>query len=57
MIGGFQSQVRGDQRGFQLFKRFGIEPGRARNDAFEFVCEPAVGFLQAGLEFVEKAHD
>jgi hypothetical protein len=56
VVGGFQPQIRCDEHGFQLFNRFGIEPGRASDDALEFVSKSGVSFLQPALEFVEKAH-
>ena len=51
-----QAEVGGDERGFEFFERRGVQLGRTRDDAFDFVRQPAVGFLQAGFEFGEEAH-
>ena len=46
-----QAEVGGDERGFQFFQRSPVEFGRAGDDAFDFVRQLAVRFLQAGFEF------
>ncbi len=51
-----QAEIGGDERGFQFLERGGVEFGRACDDAFDFMRQLAVGFLQAGLEFLEKSH-
>ena len=49
-----QAEVGGDERGFQFLERRRVEFGRAGDDAFDFVRQLAVRFLQAGFEFGEK---
>jgi hypothetical protein len=50
------AEVRSDEGGFQIFKGVGVEPGGAGDDAFDFVRQLAMRFLQAGLELLEEAH-
>ena len=50
------AEIGGDQRGFQFLEGLAVQPGRAGDDALDFVGELAVRLLQAGFEFGEKSH-
>ena len=51
-----RAEVGGNQGGLEFIQRRRVQFGRARDDAFDFVRQPAVGFLQAGFEFGKQTH-
>jgi hypothetical protein len=55
--GHLHAEIGGEKGRFKILERGGVEPGRACDDAFDFVSQLAVRFLQAGFEFIEQTHE
>src|SRR5207249_3643115 len=52
-----EAEVGAEERGFAFLERGAGQFGRSADDAFDFMDEPGVGFLQAGFKFFEYTHE